>query len=156
MDDVSMPEVNKWGDQPTCELVRQLIESGGFFFSDRTDKDKRGDFKNVERVSYVAAMDLPGAGRSDIPNRLRRHFFPYHVVTPMESTLSSIYSQLLSARFDHLARNRGSATAPSSPGKNGGGPKNDLASFISRIPTATMALFKWAREEFLPSPKKRE
>ena len=42
LDDVSMPEVNKWGDQPTLELVRQLVETGGVCF---LDKDKRGDFK---------------------------------------------------------------------------------------------------------------
>lgn len=57
MDDVSLPEVNLWGDQPTCELVRQLIETGGFFF---LNKEQRGDFKNIERVSIVAAMGEPG------------------------------------------------------------------------------------------------
>lgn len=57
MDDVSLPEVNLWGDQPTCELARQLIETGGFFF---LNKEQRGDFKNIERVSIVAAMGEPG------------------------------------------------------------------------------------------------
>eukprot|EP01040_Poterioochromonas_malhamensis_P019922 gene19922-23666_t len=42
MDDLSMPEVNTWGDQPTLEAVRLIVEFGGFCF---LDKDKRGDFK---------------------------------------------------------------------------------------------------------------
>jgi dynein heavy chain len=53
IDDLSMPEANIWGDQPTLELVRQLLESSGFCF---LDKDKRGDFKNIEDLQYVAAM----------------------------------------------------------------------------------------------------
>jgi P-loop containing dynein motor region len=42
MDDLSMPEINAWGDQPTLEMVRLIVEWGGFCF---LDKDKRGDFK---------------------------------------------------------------------------------------------------------------
>ena len=42
MDDMSQPEMNNWGDQPTLEFVRQLVETSGFCF---LDKDKRGDIK---------------------------------------------------------------------------------------------------------------
>mmetsp|Transcript_9963 Transcript_9963/g.21537 ORF Transcript_9963/g.21537 Transcript_9963/m.21537 type:complete len:84 (+) Transcript_9963:1438-1689(+) len=68
-DDVSMPEVNKWGDQTTLELVRLAVEYGGFYF---LDKDKRGDFKTCEDLQYLAAMQHPGSGKNDIPNRLKR------------------------------------------------------------------------------------
>ena len=57
IDDMSMPEVNKWTDQPTLELMRQLVEYSGFCF---LDKDKRGDFKTCEDVYYVGAMGHPG------------------------------------------------------------------------------------------------
>jgi hypothetical protein len=33
-----MPEMNKWGDQPTLEMVRLVVEYSGFPF---LDKDKR-------------------------------------------------------------------------------------------------------------------
>ena len=57
LDDISMPEVNNWGDQPTLEIVRQLIEYKGFYF---LEKDKRGDRKTIELIDYVAAMSHPG------------------------------------------------------------------------------------------------
>eukprot|EP00439_Symbiodinium_sp_Y106_P014413 s7845_g2.t1 len=57
LDDASMPLVNKWGDQVTNELTRQLIEFSGFYFLDR---DKRGEFKKIEQLKYLAAMGQPG------------------------------------------------------------------------------------------------
>lgn len=57
LDDISMPEVNTWGDQPTLEIVRQLVEYKGFYF---LEKDKRGDRKTIELIDYVAAMSHPG------------------------------------------------------------------------------------------------
>ena len=53
IDDMSMPEVNKWTDQPTLELMRQLVEYSGFCF---LDKDKRGDFKTIENLQYTRSF----------------------------------------------------------------------------------------------------
>lgn len=53
IDDMSMPFVNKWGDQTTLEIVRQLIENSMFYY---LDKSQRGNPKNIKNLSYVGAM----------------------------------------------------------------------------------------------------
>lgn len=62
IDDLSMPEVNKWGDQPTNEFVRQLVETSSFYF---LEKDKRGDLKVCEDLqvsSMCASVFARGSG----------------------------------------------------------------------------------------------
>merc|ERR1719316_1151515 len=83
IDDASMPLVNTWGDQVTNELTRQLIETQGFYF---LDKDKRGDFKTIEGLSYIAAMGHPGGGRNDVPNRLKSKYFLFNMVLPSNTS----------------------------------------------------------------------
>eukprot|EP01031_Cornospumella_fuschlensis_P048822 gene48822-59779_t len=96
MDDLSMPERNSWGDQPTLEFVRQLVETSGFCF---LDKDKRGDLKHIEDLQYIAAMGHPSGGRQDIPNRLKRHFFIFNMILPSSQAINEIYGQMLAGRF---------------------------------------------------------
>jgi len=42
IDDVSMPRVDELGTQVTCDLLRQLMECGGF-----CSTDKPGDLINI-------------------------------------------------------------------------------------------------------------
>lgn len=97
LDDASMPLVNKWEDQVTNELTRQLMEFGGFYFLDR---DKRGDFKRIEGLQYIAAMGHPGGGRNDIPNRLKSKFLLFNMVLPSNVSADNIYGSILRARFN--------------------------------------------------------
>lgn len=79
IDDMSMPFVNLWGDQITLEITRQLIELKGLYF---LNKENRGDFRSIENLQYLGAMNQPGGGRNDVPHRLKRHFFSFNMTSP--------------------------------------------------------------------------
>lgn len=97
LDDMSMPFVNKWGDQITLEITRQVIESKGFYF---LTKDERGLFKGIEGLQFLGAMNHPGGGRNDIPHRLKRHFFSINMTPPSTKSIENIYGRILEIMFN--------------------------------------------------------
>lgn len=132
VDDLSMPEKNDWGDQATLELMRQLIETSGFCF---LEKDKRGDFKTIEDLQYIAAMGHPSGGRQDIPNRLKRHFFIFNMILPSAQAINEIYGQLMIGRFRDVG-------------------VEYFRSVIENLPNVSVQLWEWMRTKMLPSPSK--
>jgi hypothetical protein len=130
LDDLSMPEVNKWGDQPTLEIVRQLIETGGYYF---LEKDKRGDRMTIENLFFLGAMSHPGGGRNDIPNRLKRHFFCFNLTPPSQQTIDNIYGSMLRGRF---------AKRP------------ELTELIPSLTRGTIELWSRMKGRMLPTPSK--
>ena len=133
IDDMSMPFVNEWGDQITLEIMRQLIELEGYYF---LNKENRGDFKTVNSLQYLGAMNHPGGGRNDIPNRIKRHFFIFNMTSPSVKSIENIYGRILTLLFN--------------PRKF----KEDVLSAKDILTDATITLWDLVRKKLLPTPTK--
>ena len=95
IDDISMPEVNTWGDQITLEIVRQLIEYAGVY-----NLQKPGEWKSIVEIGLLGCMLQPGGGKNDIPNRAKRHFHVMNVTLPSTASIHQIFGSLVKAVFD--------------------------------------------------------
>ncbi|CAJ1345300.1 unnamed protein product [Effrenium voratum] len=132
IDDASMPIVNKWGDQVTNELARQLIEMSGFYF---LDKDKRGDFKSIEGLQYIGAMGHPGGGKNDIPNRYKSKFMCFNMVLPSTVSVDNIFGSIMKSKFSNKA-----------------GAKPDVIDLSKKLTSATVDVWDRVKSKLLPTP----
>jgi dynein heavy chain len=86
IDDLNMPNKEKYGAQPPLELVRQALDDRGWY--DR----KTLEFKQIVDIQIVGGM---GLGRPNIPNRLNRHFTTVHLFEYDQETIKHVYKCLI-------------------------------------------------------------
>ncbi len=147
IDDISMPEINEWGDQPTNEIVRQLIEFGNFAF---LEKDKRGVMKKCDDLTFLGAMTHPGGGRNDIPDRLKSHFLIFNLVPPSIESINDIYGQILNGYFAKQDDSRnGEEGVPIVTNLDESG-----RSVVAKFTATTIDLWNRVRKSLLPTPAK--
>ncbi|XP_075374923.1 dynein axonemal heavy chain 17-like isoform X2 [Mycteria americana] len=96
IDDMNMPEVDKYGTVAPHTLIRQHVDHGHWY--DRTKLTQ----KDVHNCQYVACMN-PTAGSFTIDPRLQRHFCVFAVSFPGQEALHTMYSTILA---QHLALQR--------------------------------------------------
>jgi dynein heavy chain len=127
VDDINMPAVEQYGAQPPNELLRQVIDSGGFY-------DEVHQFRKIEDVVLVAAAAPPGGGRSALSPRLLRHLCCIWLESPSHSSLSRIFEGIL-----------GSFLAPGTTA---------TTMQPSTLVSASIELYERIAAELLPTPAK--
>jgi dynein heavy chain, axonemal len=129
LDDSNMPAADKYETQTALELLRQGIDSGGWF-----DKHKT-IMKEVSGVHVIAAMNL-AAGERAPSARVLRHFAAFVVPTPTAEDMTSMCVSILRSHLDH-------------PGWS-----NEVRNMGPSIVQATVELHCNVIDAFLPSAEK--
>ena len=89
IDDLNMPKLDLYGSQPVNELLRQIIDHGGFYDL------KKYNFRNVQNTVFITSCAPPSGGRNKLPKRLLRHFHMLHISELSEKSMELIYSSIL-------------------------------------------------------------
>jgi dynein heavy chain len=132
VDDLNMPNKEKYGAQPPIEILRQMMDQQGWY--DYKDKDKV--FKNIENCIFVGAMGPPGGGRTFITPRFLRHLSMISLTSFDDDTLNRIFGTILRWFF----------TTQNFP--------QDIVKLDSKIVACTLEIYKIAMKELLPTPTK--
>ena len=130
IDDCNMPEVEEYGAQPPLELLRQLIDNGGWF--DLEEKQ----FHQIIDTQVIGAMGPPGGGKNHISPRCLRHFSVVCLTTFDGETMSTIYSTILNwhMRVTNMP--------------------DDVSKLSDNVVAATLELYQASIAYLLPTPAK--
>ncbi|CAL8284422.1 unnamed protein product [Lota lota] len=93
IDDLNLPEVDKYHTVSPHTLIRQHLDQGHWY--DRT----KLTLKEIDNCQYVVCMN-PTAGSFPINPRLQRHFVVLGVSYPGQNSLKSIYNSILSQHWE--------------------------------------------------------
>eukprot|EP01022_Parablepharisma_sp_SALTPOND_P014052 TRINITY_DN188_c0_g2_i1.p1 TRINITY_DN188_c0_g2~~TRINITY_DN188_c0_g2_i1.p1 ORF type:complete len:4549 (-),score=684.34 TRINITY_DN188_c0_g2_i1:241-13887(-) len=130
IDDVNMPQLDKYGSQPPCELLRQTIDQKGFY------NLKKFFLHSVSDTIFIAACAPPGGGRNPVTPRLFRHFNMIWLPDVPQRSMEQIFTSILKGFLGTLTKNSGL----------------DLVAPL--IVKATVEVYLRLKLELLPTPTK--
>ncbi|CAG0883772.1 unnamed protein product [Cyprideis torosa] len=93
IDDVNMPQKEKYGAQPAVELLRQWLDHG--YWYDRKDTSKL----EIIDTLLVTAMCPPGGGRNNLSRRFMRHLHLIEIEPFDDPTLTRIFGSIMDWHF---------------------------------------------------------
>ena len=129
IDDVNMPQLDKYGSQPPVELLRQIIDQGGYYDT------KKLFFKYVAETRFVSACAPPGGGRNAVTPRLFRHFNMIWVPELSAGSMRTIFTAILKGYLSLR-------------------PESGLNIFADQIIKCSVDIYLRTVNEFLPTPTK--
>lgn len=96
IDDVNMPALEEFGAQPPIELLRQMLDQGGYY--DRKEMNKI----EVTETTLLCVAAPPQGGRHKISQRFSRHFHMLAFPNANSQVIGSIYSVILENYFSEF------------------------------------------------------
>ena len=132
IDDVNMPQLDRFGSQPPCELLRQAIDNGGFYDL------KKLYFKNIKDTCFISCCAPPGGGRNEVSPRLFRQFNMIWIPLLSQRSMEHIFKCILSGFLESGAKRSGAG----------------LDIFATAIVRASVEIYLKITEELLPTPTK--
>lgn len=131
VDDLNLPEVELYGAQPPIELLRQLIDSKGWYDL----KEKK--WISIVDTCVIAAMGPAGGGRNHVTPRLLRHFNLFSFNEFEDGTLRHIFRTIVDWHFSSYSYS------------------SDIRKFAcDEIIEATVDTYRVAMRNLLPTPSK--
>ncbi|GMI17677.1 hypothetical protein TrLO_g10552 [Triparma laevis f. longispina] len=106
VDDCNMPSPEKNGPQPPIELLRQVIDQGGFY------NRQLLFWIEIRDCLFSCASAPPGGGRHILPARFLRHFSVLCLPPSSSKTIFSIFEALLRQFMDGFGEAIGLLTKP--------------------------------------------
>ena len=130
VDDLNMPALQTYGDQPPIELLRQWMDHDGWYdLKDCT-------FRELVDIQFVAAMGPPGGGRNPVTQRYVRHFNLIWMTDYSGASLEGIFQTVYKWHFDK----------DKFPG--------EVTGLCNNVVTSTINIFETIAKELLPTPSK--
>ncbi|XP_067136341.1 LOW QUALITY PROTEIN: dynein axonemal heavy chain 5-like [Centruroides vittatus] len=125
VDDIHTPGQDDWGHQAANEILRQTIESGGFYSLDRP-----GDFFRLVDVGFLAASRSCG-----VTPRLLRHFLLFDGAQPTDDLLDRVFGAVAHSHFN-----------------SGNGFSSEVRQLAERLVPLTRALWLEMKARIAPVP----
>jgi len=126
IEDISLAPTDKWDDQISCELLRQLITDGGYY-----DEQKPAEWLSIMGLHYISVMQHPLATHRDIPIRLKAQFCTLNITLPSDSNMSIALTRVMDRHFTKCKA------------------QPHVIKFAKMLPEATIALCKSLRQALL-------
>ena len=98
VDDLNMPEKERYGAQPSLEMVRQILGQKAFY------SDKTLELMSIVKTFFLCAMGTPGGGKTLPSMRLLRHFNLLFSPNQSKENLARIFTKICDWGFsEHSA-----------------------------------------------------
>eukprot|EP01018_Ginkgo_biloba_P007243 Gb_31254 [translate_table: standard] len=130
VDDVNMPQREKYFAQPPIEILRQWMDHKGWY-----ERKPPCAFRMLVDIQFIGCMGPPGGGRNPVTNRFLRHFNFLSFNEMSNESLHLIFSTILNATL--MAKF-----------------SEELQQIANPIVAGTLDIYNRIRKELLPTPSK--